>query len=533
MTTDDGRRTTDDFGLWSVVSLKEMNKKKPVALLILDGWGIREMAEGNAVVQANTPNYHRWLRERERAILDASGEAVGLPDGQMGNSEVGHLNLGAGRIVYQDLTRINLAIRDGSFARQPVLAEALAGLRQRGGKLHLIGLLGEGGVHSHSDHMVALLAAAEVAGVTPILHLITDGRDTPPNSAAGYAARLEAYLAVHPGVVASVCGRYYTMDRDKRWPRTEKGYRVIATHVGEGGKTAVSATAAIAQAYADGVTDEFILPVAIDVGDHDVTIGDGDCLIFYNFRADRMRQLVSAFAMPGFDGFGTIAAKELTLLTMTNYGDSYPVQVIFPDVELVNPLAQVLSDAGLKQFHAAETEKYAHVTYFFNGGAEPPVPGEERHLQPSPKVATYDLQPEMSANELADAVVQRIATHDDDFILVNFANPDMVGHTGVLSAAVKAVETVDACAARLVEAVVAKGGVALVTADHGNCEIMVDLQTGNPHTYHTTQPVSFFAISSDYIHLRPRGILADVAPTVLALLGVAQPEEMTGRSLVD
>ena len=365
-----------------------MNNKKPVALLILDGWGIREMAEGNAVVQAHTPNYHRWLRERERAILDASGEAVGLPDGQMGNSEVGHLNLGAGRIVYQDLTRINLAIRDGSFARQPVLAKALTSLRQRGGKLHLIGLLGEGGVHSHSDHMYALLAAAEAAGITPIIHLITDGRDTPPNSAAGYAARLEGYLAVHPGVVASLCGRYYTMDRDKRWPRTEMGYRVMAEHRGEGGKTAVSATAAIAQAYAEGVTDEFILPVAIEVGDQDVAMRDGDCLIFYNFRADRMRQLVAAFTMPDFDGFATIAASDLTLLTMTNYDDSFPVQVIFPDVELVNPLAQVLSDAGLKQFHAAETEKYAHVTYFFNGGAEPPVPGEERHLQPSPKVAT-------------------------------------------------------------------------------------------------------------------------------------------------
>ncbi|MCA9967635.1 MAG: alkaline phosphatase family protein, partial [Anaerolineales bacterium] len=250
-------------------------------------------------------------------------------------------------------------------------------------------------------------------------------------------------------------------------------------------------------------------------------------------RADRMRQLVAAFTTPDFDGFATIAASDLTLLTMTNYDDSFPVQVIFPDVELVNPLAQVLSDAGLKQFHAAETEKYAHVTYFFNGGAEPPVPGEERHLQPSPKVATYDLQPEMSAYELAAAVVQRIATHDDDFILVNFANPDMVGHTGVLSAAIKAVEAVDECAERLVQAIVAKGGVALVTADHGNCEIMVDLQTGHPHTYHTTQPVSFFAISRDYLHLRPRGILADVAPTVLALLGVAQPLEMTGRSLVD
>ncbi len=509
-------------------------KHKPVALIILDGWGIREMAHGNAVVQANAPNYHEWLRTRERAILDASGEAVGLPDGQMGNSEVGHLNLGGGRIVYQDLTRINLAIRDGSFFEIPVLVQAMEQVKAKRGKLHLIGLLGTGGVHSHSDHMYALLQMAEQHGVAPILHLITDGRDTPPHSGIGFAAELEAYLQDHPGLIADVCGRYYTMDRDKRWDRTQKGYDLLALHRSDEGRTAVSATEALETAYAAGVTDEFILPVAIDVGDKDVLVEPGDCLIFFNFRADRMRQIVPPFLFPDFDGFPRKFIPDLHILTMTAYEDTFTgVDVIFPEENVVNPLAEVLSNHGLKQFHAAETEKYAHVTYFFNGGRETPFPGEGRHVEPSPKVATYDLQPEMSAIPLTEVVLERIRTHDDDFILVNFANPDMVGHTGVLAAAIKAVETVDTCAQRLIDAIVAKGGAALVTADHGNCEILIDEKTGNPHTYHTTQPVSFFVISDEYVRLRPRGILADVAPTILDLLDIEQPEEMTGRSLID
>jgi 2,3-bisphosphoglycerate-independent phosphoglycerate mutase len=511
--------------------------RKPVALIILDGWGIREREHGNAVVLANTPNYDNWLRTYERAVLDASGEAVGLPDGQMGNSEVGHLNLGAGRIIYQDLTRINRAIRDGSFFQILTLVKAMEQAKTRGGKLHLIGLLGEGGVHSHMDHLLALLQLAGQQGVEPILHLITDGRDTPPHSGKEFAAKLEAYLALNPGVIASVCGRYYTMDRDKRWPRIQKGYEVIVHHRGEGGTdipaTAVSATAALAASYANGVTDEFVLPVAIDVGERNVLVEPGDCLIFYNFRADRMRQIVTTFLFPEFDGFPRPFIPDLHILTMTPYHESFDVNVIFPEQEITNPLAEVLSKAGLKQFHAAETEKYAHVTYFFNGGLETPFPGEERHLEASPKVATYDLQPEMSAYPLATAVLNRLQTHDDDFILVNFANPDMVGHTGVLAAAVKAVEAVDECAGQLVAAVVAKGGVALVTADHGNCEIMIDPKTGGPHTYHTTQPVSFFAIGQESYWLRPRGILADVAPTILALLGITLPVEMTGRSLIE
>lgn len=508
------------------------NAYRPVALIIMDGWGLREMAEGNAVILGNTPNYDRWNREVERSVLDASGEPVGLPEGQMGNSEVGHLNLGAGRVVYQDLTRINLAIRDKTFYDNQTLLAAIKAVKERNGKLHLIGLMGDGGVHSFSGHLYALLEAAKRNQIEPIIHLISDGRDTPPQSGMGFAQKLEAYLAENPGVIASLCGRYYTMDRDKRWQRTEKGYRVIADHEGEAGKSAATATAALQAAYDSGTTDEFVLPVAIEVGDKNVKIEPGDCLLFYNFRADRMRQIVTTFLDPNFDGFAREYITDLHIVTMTQYEENFAVPVLFPDVEIVNPLAEVISKAGLKQFHAAETEKYAHVTYFFNGGKEGIFPGEERHLEPSPKVATYDLQPEMSARPLLDALLKRIADHDDDFILVNFANPDMVGHTGSLEAAIKAVETVDECVGKLVQAITDKGGIALVTADHGNCERMVNLETGEPHTYHTTQPVTIFAIGDGYRDLRPRGKLADVAPTVLDLMGLEQPQEMTGWSLL-
>lgn len=516
-----------------------MKAYRPVALIILDGWGIREMEHGNAVIQAHTPNYDSWLRNGERVVVDASGEAVGLPDGQMGNSEVGHLNLGAGRIIYQDLTRINLAIDRGEFFINETLLSTLEAVKTRGGKLHFIGLFGEGGVHSHSKHLYALMAAAEQQGITPILHIITDGRDTPPESAIGFARELEAYLAEgHPGKIASVVGRYYIMDRDKRWPRTELGYRAVVMHEGNREadgriRTASSLTQALQASYADGVTDEFVLPVSIDTSGQNVLVEPGDALIFYNFRADRMRQILTAFTDPTHDGFPHDYIPNLDIVTMTNYDPAYPVRVLFPEVDITNPLAEVLSDLGLHQFHAAETEKYAHVTYFFNGGRESAFPGEDRHLEPSPKVATYDLQPEMSARPLVNAVINRVKEGSDDFILVNFANPDMVGHTGILSAAIKAVETVDECAGRLVEAIKARGGVAIVTADHGNCERMVDEITGEPHTYHTTQPVSLFVIGDRYFNLRPRGILADVSPTVLHLMGIPQPTEMTGRSLID
>ncbi|MCA9936037.1 MAG: 2,3-bisphosphoglycerate-independent phosphoglycerate mutase, partial [Anaerolineales bacterium] len=486
---------------------------------------------GNAVVLGNTPNYDKWNRELERSVLDASGEAVGLPDGQMGNSEVGHMNLGAGRIIYQDLTRINLAIRNGSFAQTPALVGAVESAKEKGGKVHVIGLFGPGGVHSHSSHLYAILDLVNEGGLEPVLHLITDGRDTPPESSEDFLNDLEAYSK--PVTVASVSGRYYTMDRDKRWPRTQMGYEVIANHQGHEGRTAVSAREAITQSHAEGVTDEFVLPVAIDT-ERDVTVKPGDSLIFYNFRADRMRQPVTIFTDRAFEGFARPFIEDLFIVTMTNYDDHYPVHVAFPEQAIVNTLAQVLSEKGLTQFHAAETEKYAHVTYFFNGGVETMYAGEERHLEPSPKVPTYDLQPEMSARPLVEAVIKRVREHDDDFILVNFANPDMVGHTGVLEAAIKAVEAVDECAGRLVEAIVAKGGVACVTADHGNCDRMIDLYTGKPHTYHTTQPVAFFVIGYDgYLNMKPRGILADVSPTLLELMGVAQPAEMTGKSLIE
>ena len=398
----------------------------------------------------------------------------------------------------------------------------------------MIGLFGAGGVHSHSDHMYAIFDMANEAGIEPILHIITDGRDTPPKSSLDFLATLEAYQAEKDVVVASVSGRYYTMDRDKRWPRTEKGYRAIALHEGEEGRVAASARVAIKQSHDEGVTDEFVLPVAINTGGKNVKVEPGDVVIVYNFRADRMRQPLTIFTDRAFDGFEREFIEDLTVLTMTNYDESYGAKVVFPEIEITNVLAEVLSQKGLKQFHAAETEKYAHVTYFFNGGVEKMYEGEERHLEPSPKVPTYDLQPEMSAYLLTDAVVKRVQEKDDDFILVNFANPDMVGHTGVLEAAIKAVEAVDECAGKLVQAVVDKGGVALVTADHGNCERMLDHKTGNPHTYHTTQPVSFFVIGADsYLNLRPRGILADVAPTIVDLMGVDQPEEMTGRSVID
>ncbi len=511
-----------------------MKPYKPVALIILDGWGIRCKEDGNAVALGHTPNYDRWMRTLERSIVDASGEAVGLPDGQMGNSEVGHLNLGAGRIVYQDLTRINLAIREGEFFQNETLVTAIDQVKASGGKLHVIGLFGEGGVHSHSDHMVAILKMAAQEGVDPILHLITDGRDTPPESALRFARPLSEFLQDNPTTVASVTGRYYTMDRDRRWERTEKGYKVIALHEGEDARTAGSVAEALQAAYDEGTTDEFILPVALDVGDKNVKVEPGDCLVFYNFRADRMRQIVRTFMFSDFDGFQRDFIEDVNIITMTAYEDEFTAPVIFSEQEIVNTLAEVLSNLGLQQFHAAETEKYAHVTYFFNGGAEQIFPGESRHLEPSPKVPTYDLQPEMSAYLLTDAVIKRIVEQDDDFILVNYANPDMVGHTGVLDAAIKAVEAVDDCAGRLVEALNAKGGVAIITADHGNCERMVDHQTGEPHTYHTTQPVSLFVIGADgYVNMKPRGKLADVSPTILDLMGIDQPPEMTGVSLID
>jgi 2,3-bisphosphoglycerate-independent phosphoglycerate mutase len=500
-------------------------------LVILDGWGIREMEHGNAPLQGNTPNVDRWMRTLERSVVDASGEAVGLVPDQMGNSEVGHLNLGAGRIVYQDISRIDNAIKDGSLATRPQLVAALESARKNGKKVHLIGLMGPGGVHSHDRHLFALLDAAKAHDVPALIHVITDGRDTPPNSGIDFLGNLEKKMAsIGHGVIATVSGRYYAMDRDKRWERTRKAYDAM---VYRQGGPAATAREAIQASYAQNVTDEFIMPVVIG-NDDSLKVESGDSLIFYNFRADRMRQIVKGFSIKGHDGFDESDFVDgLHLLTFTEYEGGLPVNVLFPVELLTNTLAEWLSKHDRKQYHSAETEKYPHVTFFFNGRNEAPYPGEDRAIIPSPKVATYDLQPEMSAYELAAATLKRLETDDDDFILINFANPDMVGHTGSLEAAIKAVETVDECAGKLVAAVNAKGGIAIVTADHGNCERMVEEATGEPHTYHTTNPVSLFVIGEGYFRLFPRGILADVAPTVLDLLEIPQPPEMTGRSLVD
>jgi 2,3-bisphosphoglycerate-independent phosphoglycerate mutase len=505
--------------------------KNPVMLLILDGWGIREMEEGNAPLLGNTPNYDKWTRNLERAVVDASEEAVGLIRGQMGNSEVGHLNLGAGRVVYQDITRIYNAIEEKTLNREPALQEAFQRVKTSG-KLHFIGLVSDGGVHSHIDHLVALLDASRLEGISPVIHIITDGRDTPPNSGLGFVQQIEDYIAhYNHGRIASIGGRYYTMDRDKRWERVLKGYEAMAFHKAE--KSAPTASEVLRQSYAENVTDEFVLPAVI--GDKEgATIDAGDTLVFYNFRADRMREIVQMFTMPQNISIEYPTIANLHITTMTSYMDELPVTVIFDKDNLNNTLGETISKAGLRQYHSAETEKYPHVTFFFNGGREEPFTGEDRLIVPSPKdVATYDLKPQMSAYELTEATLKRIAEADDDFILINFANPDMVGHTGSLQAAINAVETVDECAGKLVDAIVAKGGVVIVTADHGNCERMVELTTGEAHTYHTTNPVGLFVIGAGYYLLRPRGKLADVAPTILDLLGLDKPEEMTGISLID
>ena len=505
--------------------------RKPVMLIILDGWGIREARAGNAIALADTPNMDRWLAQNERSIIHSSGEHVGLTAGQMGNSEVGHLNLGAGRIVYQDISRIANAIDSGSLARHPVLHATFASLRSAGRQLHLTGLLGNGGVHSHSDHLLALLEIAKSAGIDPVLHLITDGRDTPTQQAEHFCADLCERLAdLGVGRIATISGRYYAMDRDQRWERTQRAYSAMVERQSD--RHAPDAITAIRESYAAGFTDEFLPPTVIT--GEGLAIEAGDALLCFNFRADRMRQLCRAFSKRDFataDSFAPIA--DLRLITMTAYQDGLADEVLFPVELLGDTLAETISRAGKTQYHSAETEKYPHVTFFFNGRTEVPFPGETRHIVPSPKVATYDLQPAMSARQLTDATLARLDAADDDFLLVNFANPDMVGHTGSLEAAVIAVSVVDDCAGQLVAAVTGQGGAAIVTADHGNCERMSDPLTGAAHTYHTVAPVPLFVLDAKYVYdLRSWGRLADVAPTVLDLLDIAAPPAMTGRSLI-
>lgn len=500
---------------------------RPVMLMILDGWGWREESENNAVRLARTPNFTRFWESSPHAFLKTSGLDVGLPEGQMGNSEVGHLNLGAGRVVMQDLPRINQAISDGSIAGALEATGLIARLKQSGGACHLLGLVSPGGVHAHQDHAVALAKIVTAQGVKVHVHVFTDGRDTPPQSAADY---VRAFAAALPegASIGSVSGRYYAMDRDNRWERVEKAWRAMV--LGEG-KAFASAEAAVAGAYADGVNDEFIVPGV--VGSY-AGMRDGDGLLSFNFRSDRIREILAAVLEPEFAGFARSRVPSLVgAVSMTSYSAELDkrMAVMFAPQTLANGLGETVAKAGLKQVRMAETEKYPHVTYFFNGGEETPYPGEDRVMVPSPKVATYDLQPEMSAPELTQKAVEAISSGKYDLVVLNFANPDMVGHTGVLAAAIKAVETVDAGLGRIAEAVTKMGGALLVTADHGNCELMVDPVTGKPHTAHTTNPVPIMLIGGQAKALAD-GRLADISPTLLKLMGLEQPTEMTGGSLL-
>ena len=499
---------------------------RPVMLVILDGFGWREETADNAVAQADTPVFDRLWAAGPRAFLDTSGRDVGLPRGQMGNSEVGHLNIGAGRVVPQELVRIGDAIEDGSIARAPALKGLIEAARPSGGVCHLFGLVSDGGVHAHQDHAVALARILTGAGLGVRVHVFTDGRDTGPETGAGFVATLEKALPAG-AQVATLAGRYFAMDRDHRWERVSRAYAAMAA---ADAPRVPSASAAVQAAYAAGKTDEFIEPVT--VGDY-AGMRDGDVLLCFNFRADRVREILAALLDPDFKGFERSPVKFAAAAGMTRYSDALAPLMgeLFEPVKLHHILGQVVADAGRTQLRMAETEKYPHVTYFLNGGQETPYAGEDRIMVPSPKVATYDLQPEMSAPELADKAVAAIGSGKYDLIVLNFANPDMVGHTGSLPAAIRAVETVDAGLGRIAEAVAKQGGALLVTADHGNCEMMRDPETGGPHTAHTTNPVPVFLAGQPGASLHD-GKLADLAPTLLDLMQLAKPQEMTGDSLV-
>ena len=512
---------------WYVSAMKRRDGHL-VGLVVLDGWGLNPSSDGNAVRLARTPVMDRLLATIPHATLVTWGEAVGLPEGQMGNSEVGHMNLGAGRIVYQDLTRIDKAIREGTLESNPVLRETLAQARS-GGTLHLIGLLSPGGVHSHERHVRALLTIAGGAGVPRIrVHAFLDGRDTPPRSAmASLRACGETLAGLADGAIATISGRYYAMDRDKRWDRTEKAYRAMVA--GEG-LHAPDAPAALTAAYERGEGDEFVLPTV--VGDSDGRIRRGDTVLAFNFRPDRMRQISRALGDPGFDAFPRPEwPLDLRYVCMTQYEETDPYPILFTDEPLRKTIGDVVSEAGIRQLRIAETEKYAHVTYFFNGSEEVPFQGEDRVLIPSPHVKTYDLKPEMSAFEVTEELTRRLADETYGFFVLNFANADMVGHTGVIDAARRAVETVDTCLGRVLEAVERRNGLALVTSDHGNAEQMIDPANGGVHTAHTLNPVPILIAGGEAHRLRS-GILADVAPTLLHLMGLPAPPEMTGANLL-
>ena len=504
-----------------------MMNKTPTTLIIMDGFGLSASGEGNAVAAAATPRLDHLFAEYANTRLDASGLSVGLPDGQMGNSEVGHTNIGGGRVVFQDLPRITNAIADGSFFRNPAYNHAMDACKESGTSLHLMGLLSNGGVHSHLDHLFALLQMARDKGLEKVyIHAFLDGRDVSPTSGADFVAQtVEKCRELGVGKIATVMGRYYAMDRDKRWDRLEQAYDAMV--YGECAAFNPVPVAAVKDSYAKGVTDEFVEPV---VCDQDGTISDNDSVIFFNYRPDRAREITRALVDPEFDGF-THQFFPLTFVCNTEYDASMPnVEVAFPRVTVRNGLGEYLSKMGLTQLRIAETEKYAHVTFFFNGGSETVFPGEDRVLVPSPKVATYDLQPEMSAREVCAKCVERIESGAYDVIILNFANCDMVGHTGVFDAAVKAVETVDECVGKVVDATLKMGGIAMVTADHGNAEQMVQAD-GSPMTAHTTNLVPFILCGAG-TELRQDGKLADIAPTILDVMGLERPEEMTGKTLI-
>lgn len=504
---------------------------RAVALIILDGWGYREECEANAICQARTPNWDRIWAHPSRTLLSASGRAVGLPDGQMGNSEVGHLNLGAGRVVMQDLVRIGAAIEDGSFFSNPALVAACAQARDTGGTLHLIGLLGDGGVHAHDAHLLALVDLAARQRVPRVaLHAMLDGRDTPPSSGLAFLANVLSRIEGR-AQLASVSGRYYGMDRDHRWERTGLWYR--AAVCGDA-PMETDALAALQRAYDAGTTDEFVKPWVMTGpgGKALAPMRDGDALICFNFRSDRMRQSLRALAMPDFTGFDTGVRPAVHVTTMTSYDDAFPFPVALAPQSMRHLVGEVIADAGLTQLRTAETEKYPHVTFFFNGGRDEPFRGEDRRMVASPKVATYDLQPEMSARGVCDILCDALANRTHDFLLCNFANTDMVGHTGSLPAAIAAAEAVDGCLGRILEAATKGGARLIITADHGNADLMVDPVTHQPHTAHTTNPVPLVVLDPDEVApLRSGGALCDVGPTALALLGLPLPLEMTGRDL--
>ena len=507
-----------------------MSRHKPLVLVVLDGWGCHKKDAYNAITAAHTPQWDSWLKNYPYCLLDASGHAVGLPAGQMGNSEVGHTHIGAGRVVYQEFTRINEAIHTGELAENLVLIDLITQLKKTGKSLHVMGLLSEGGVHSHQNHLFAFLSLCHHQHFNKVyLHLFLDGRDVPPKSALGSLHELEVQLKKYPvATIASVSGRYYAMDRNQRWERTELVYRLLTE--ASSPYHFDSASDAIHHFYADNITDEFVPPTLI--GDKKL-IHSGDAVFFFNFRADRARQLTQAFVDDNFSHFVRQNKPVLSqFVSMTHYADYLPTIPVFPPVSLSNVLGEVIANHGLKQLRIAETEKYAHVTFFFNGGRETPFQNEDRVLVPSPKVATYDLLPEMSAPEITRQLVEVINQDKYDVIICNYANADMVGHSGNFSAAVKAIECLDHCLQDLAKAVVSHEGYLLITADHGNAEIMFDPKTNQPHTAHTSERVPFLFIGKNWHCVGEHGSLIDIAPTVLNLLGIQQPEEMTGRSLL-